>query len=750
MERITLAELDIDIDAIVTKQAEYLSQISELKAAQSELKSALDDTTEATDEQAKSYVENDAALKKLNQEYNRNKAFLAEVETGVNGLTDAMNKENKSIEDARKNNSELTKIRNKVNTTTVEGRKAIEEINKKIDENNKFVKENVSQLEQQKINIGNYGSALDAISPGLGSFITGLQSSAQGMMATTRATNFLKVALLALPILAIVAAVSTLIKAWAGTQKGMDAINRLIAPLKGGFDSLIGVLQDISTNIFDTLGDRWTVVSGKIMQGLTLIQIGWAKVSGNTEKATLLLAEYDARAAEIAESQERINQKNQELSDILAGAVDRMKEGAETQKEIERLTIAIERAQIAATVPLEKARLAYMELLGASQDISKSDEERLQALADAEKQLQFIIKTEQDINNLKQKRLELSQTLNDTDRAGELELQQLIADGIAIQSENQKKLNTITKQREALSKKAATEAIKDVEQKAKAEIQAIKDVDAERRTVEEERKLRELIEFEEKLSNLRANSNSRLLIEQARLDREKQLEIQKAQETIENKELLTRKLELIDQKYADYQVQLEREVTTQKFMVISSLLGAVGGLLNRQSGIGKSLAIAQTLIDTYLGAQRAFSQTFGGIVIKSAAAAAAVAQGLGRVAAIRSVNVPKFKDGTTRVMGAGTETSDSILSLLSKNERVLSASDNRAIGFDMSNRDLVQAARMYKYNLSMNDRGIINAINETNTTLKTKPTLHITKEGLIATVSNGQSQHKYITNNFLS
>jgi hypothetical protein len=54
----------------------------------------------------------------------------------------------------------LTAQRNNLNIKTAEGAKAADLINKKIDEQNEVIKQNVSLLERQKINIGNYqGSA---------------------------------------------------------------------------------------------------------------------------------------------------------------------------------------------------------------------------------------------------------------------------------------------------------------------------------------------------------------------------------------------------------------------------------------------------------------------------------------------------------------------------------------------------------------------------------------------------------------
>jgi hypothetical protein len=58
-----------------------------------------------------------------------------------------------SISSVRQNNTQLLSLR-ELNLATVEGQTALAGINVKLDENNAFIKENVSSYEQQKIAIG--------------------------------------------------------------------------------------------------------------------------------------------------------------------------------------------------------------------------------------------------------------------------------------------------------------------------------------------------------------------------------------------------------------------------------------------------------------------------------------------------------------------------------------------------------------------------------------------------------------------
>jgi hypothetical protein len=67
---------------------------------------------------------------------------------------------------------------------------------------------------------------------------------------------------------------------------------------------------------------------------------------------------------------------------------------------------------------------------------------------------------------------------------------------------------------------------------------------------------------------------------------------------------------------------------------ISTGLEAINSALFNDS---KEIAVAKTIIDTYAGAQSAFAETKGGVIAKSAAAAAALAMGFANVKKILAV-----------------------------------------------------------------------------------------------------------------
>lgn len=138
---------------------------------------------------------------------------------------------------------------------------------------------------------------------------------------------------------------------------------------------------------------------------------------------------------------------------------------------------------------------------------------------------------------------------------------------------------------------------------------------------------------------------------------------------------------------------------------ISGMLGNASALLGKETVAGKAVAVAQTTIDTYLAAQKAYASLVGipivGPALAGVAAGIAVAGGLMNVKKILSVQVPqtgsaggsgggaaapaprpaasKFAQGGL-VSGPGTGTSDSINAMLSNGEAVINANSTAQFG----------------------------------------------------------------------
>ncbi len=155
-DKTKILELDIDTDSIIARSVSLKTELD--KARQS-----LVDLKKAGDTSSDTFVKQAATISKLTTEFNNNQKQLTNLVT-VNGnyltieqkVNLALEKEIKTIDQATENNKELIKVRNTLNVNKEDEKKLIDEINRKLDENNDLIKNNVSGLEKQKIGIGDY------------------------------------------------------------------------------------------------------------------------------------------------------------------------------------------------------------------------------------------------------------------------------------------------------------------------------------------------------------------------------------------------------------------------------------------------------------------------------------------------------------------------------------------------------------------------------------------------------------------
>jgi hypothetical protein len=169
-EKIIIAELDIDVKALISSTTEVKKSMDSLKKEQKELAKNGQDNSEQ-------FVENAANLKLLNSEYNAgikaiagNSKAIADQTNRTDLLSLALNKEVSTIAEAREQNKLLNKLRNETNATTAEGQAEIKKLNSALDSNNAFIKDNADAYLKQKINIGNYSSALQGLDGVLANF----------------------------------------------------------------------------------------------------------------------------------------------------------------------------------------------------------------------------------------------------------------------------------------------------------------------------------------------------------------------------------------------------------------------------------------------------------------------------------------------------------------------------------------------------------------------------------------------------
>lgn len=169
----------------------------------------------------------------------------------------------------------------------------------------------------------------------------------------------------------------------------------------------------------------------------------------------------------------------------------------------------------------------------------------------------------------------------------------------------------------------------------------------------EQRKLNADLDFQERIARLESDEAGEYEIRYAQLENENALAIQKADEQHQagqlSDEQYQRNLELIRKNYAKKKMAIDKSVEDAKLQAFQSVFVQIKGLVGEQTALGKAAAIAETTINTYMAAQKAYSAMAAipvvGPALGAVAAAAAVASGLMNVAKISSTDVKYEKGG---------------------------------------------------------------------------------------------------------
>lgn len=266
MAKVVIAELDIDIEALLKSTSDVKKEIDRLKEAQKEL-------SNQGDTSSKQYVQNASDLKTLSSAYNSNiKAITESTQAQADQANQsklvalALNTEAQSIKEARDQNALLNRLRNETNVSTAEGKAQLDALNKKLDENNAFVKENADAYLKQKINIGNYKDSIkeafqemNIFNGGIGGFISRSQEAGGAGNLLSNSFGTIKdsiigmtksaIAFIATPIGATIAGIVAIgagVKQIFDFNKGLIETNKELRALGVNASELSAVRDEIS------------------------------------------------------------------------------------------------------------------------------------------------------------------------------------------------------------------------------------------------------------------------------------------------------------------------------------------------------------------------------------------------------------------------------------------------------------------------------------------------------------------------
>lgn len=346
MAKIVISELDIDVNALIKSTAEVKNAIDVIKNQQKEL-------TKSGQTASNQFVQNAADLKTLNSAYNSNLKAIADStqatadQANRTALLDlALQNEAVSIKEAREQNVLLNKLRNEANATTAEGQAEITALNKKLDENNEFIKENADAYLKQKINIGNYSESIkdavaniDPLNGGMSGFIqrsqdaggagnllkTSFSGISQGIMGATKASLAFIATPIGLVITALAVVLGSLYAVFSKLDPVMDKIAQLTAGLSGAFDKATTIIANFFTGI-TSVGDAMNKIGNFFLHPIDAIKgfsaevtkagVTMAKLKEQEQGLGDLKDIYEVRAKKIQSEIEldKIKLKNKHLT----------------------------------------------------------------------------------------------------------------------------------------------------------------------------------------------------------------------------------------------------------------------------------------------------------------------------------------------------------------------------------------------------------------------------------------------------
>lgn len=521
--------------------AKLKKELADLTAKQKENKEALKQGTISQEEYYESQVKLEAETKSLKEAtrqaetaYMANAKASAGAGMSIKQLSAELSKNKQAYQNLSKEERENDAIGGKLLRTIQEQDKEYKDLQVSIGNNQVMVGSYKDAVNSTLPILGGLGSqikgvtaTLEQIKQSMLGFTTAMKAQSVATNGSVKTLKLLRIALISTGIGAIVVALGSLIAAFASTQRGADAIARALGPVKEIFAVFVGFLQDKALAIFDRLKEAINnpkqafqdllgfvkdVVINRF-KGLQMFFEGWGNTFvGSWQTLGLKLKKVlnnvpiigaglgkDALAKldkDIATAEKKVTDGAQKMKKGLAQAtgIDTMVEGfnkaskavdeaTKRRNKMENLRIEIE--QLEAREKLEVARLErrIKEEAEIRRNTSATDAERKRAALNEIKLLEQQKNIQDTLLSKRIQLMELSQMANDTNRKGNKELndlmaqrEQIEADFIMKKTKTEQELNSQQKEALANLQKAQEEANKKAEEEAKKRAQEEKEI----------------------------------------------------------------------------------------------------------------------------------------------------------------------------------------------------------------------------------------------------------------------------------
>ena len=461
-----------------------------------------------------------------------------------------------------------------------------------VDNLNQKVKESGDTAEKSQGKFGELGNKLAGIKGPVGQAVQGVQGLGTAFKA-----------LMANPIIAVitalVAALTGLYKAFTSTKAGAEFVEQVMDGLSAALD----VLRD---RVLQLGGGIAKLFSGDIKGGLSDLKSAFTGIGDEIEREATAAANLRKELQLVADAERELNKNRALQNRLIADAKLRINDENLSYQDRLKALEEVRKAEIKLSKDEEALAKRKYDAIVAQNALSDSSKEALDAEAAA-----FITLQNAQVASLaKQKELfDQEKSLRDRQKAEQKAAQAEAAQRQKERAEaSQKEFDDwlALEIKKAETAEANAKFVKDREEKAKAKA---------------EKDFQEWLKIETEKAEI-AQANAKFVA-----DREEKARQEKAK---------------ADKKASDAAIALKKAEFDAEMELLQSISGAFKNLANiagEQTAAGKALAIASTIIDTYMGATKALAAG-AGTPVGYINAAAIVATGLANLRTITAVQVP--------------------------------------------------------------------------------------------------------------
>ena len=542
-----------------------------------------------------------------------------------------------------------------------------EEINYNVKVNTSDATKNINSLQSSLEGVVGEGGKVDTITQKFSAMPGPLGQASNAMSGLGKQMWALVANPIGAVIAALVGAITLLYKAFASTNEGADKLDQAMAGLGAAFEVVMNAIAKVADNLIGLFSDPQQALSDfsdMLKENITNRFEGLLELLPQLGKAIGLLFEGEfAEAGKVAtDAVGKVALGVEDITDKVSAGIDAIGQlgneavaAANKAASIEKILQGVEDGERALRIERSKQAKQLATARLQMEDDTATFESRIEALKKVASSEEELAAKELKLAQAKANAIIARNNLTDASDEALSKEAEAIARVNDLEAESIMRKRKVVKAIESLNnQKTASEkeAAKAVEDALKATAQA------EKEALDNKIKLAE--------DGINAEQDAKKLLALQTIQDQKDLnaeleriEMERTQKMIDSKksfQLSTTELEIkaaqdaankkfdIEKENAEKEKELAQKSFDAKMAIYdatSNALGSVMQLVGEQTALGKSLAVAQAIIDTYTGATKAFAQ---GGVLGYIGAAGVVAAGFANVRKIMATEIPGQTD----------------------------------------------------------------------------------------------------------